>query len=372
MMLIVDDSEWSRTLAASLARRGGHAAVEVGSGEEALERFGRDRFELVLLDVLMPRMDGFETCRRMRHLPGGRDVPIVFMTGLDDPTTFGRALAAGGDDLLVKPLRAPEFEIRLRALLRTYELLRAERAAAEQAVQQRLQLEQLVAQKEALAEFLVHDLKSPLASVTLAITELLAQPLPDVCRSVLGSCMNATESASRMVMNLLDLSGTGRLPVNATSCLVSSLFGHVRDRFAARLYLRGLSVLMRAATPEIWADWDLLRRITENLIDNAVRYAPSGSEVAISVDLRDGGSVLEVVDQGPGVPAAYREQIFDRFVQLDPAASRRAGRGLGLAFCRTAVEAHGGWIGVGDGPMGGACFSAFFPGPERPGASRAC
>ena len=368
VMLIVDDSEWSRSSAVALARRCGHTAIEVGSGEEALDRFGRERFDLVLLDVLMPWMDGYETCRRMRRLPGGRDLPIVFMSGLDDNGTVGDAFAAGGDDLLVKPLRSPEFDVRLRALLRTYEILRVERSATELALRQLRQLEQLVAQKDALAEFLVHDLKSPLASVTLAITELLSQPMPEHCKQALGSCVSATETASRMVMNLLDLSGTGRLAVRPSACSVSSLFGHLRDRFAARLYVRGVSVLMRAAASEIWADWDLLRRVAENLIDNAIRYAPNGSEIEIDVDYRDGGAALAVLDQGPGVPAAYRERIFDRFVQLDPAGSSRAGRGLGLAFCRTALEAHGGWINVDDGPAGGACFTAYFPGPERPNA----
>ena len=184
MMLIVDDSEWSRAIAAALAHRSGHLTVEVGSGEEALERFGRERFDLVLLDVLMPRMDGLETCRRMRRLPGGRDIPIVLMTSLDDTGTFGKALAAGGDDILQKPLRSPDLEVRLCALLRTYAVLRTERAAAELAHRQLEQLEQLVIQKDALSEFLVHDLKSPLASVTLALTELLSRPLPDLCRSV--------------------------------------------------------------------------------------------------------------------------------------------------------------------------------------------
>ena len=365
-MLIVDDSKWSRTVAGALARRSGHLAVEVGSGEEALEQFGRARFDLVLIDVVMPWMDGFETCRRMRHLPGGRDVPIVFMTGLDELGALPDALAAGGDDLLVKPLRSPEFDVRLRAILRIYEILRVERAAAEQAIRQRQQLEQLAAQKEALAQFVVHDLKSPLASVTLAISELMEQPMPDHVRAALGACASATDSVSRMVMNLLDIAGADRLPVRPAYCLVSTLFGHLRDRFAVRLYMRGVSMLMRTVAAEIWADWDLLRRVAENLIDNAVRYAPPGTEVEIQMDARDGGVALAVLDQGPGVPAEYRERIFDRFVQLDPAASSRAGRGLGLAFCKTALEAHGGWIRVDSGPAGGARFTAFFPGEARP------
>lgn len=371
-MLIVDDSERMRTGVAALARRSGHAAVEVRSGEEALAWFGRDRFDLVLLDVVLPWMDGFETCRRLRRLPGGHDVPIVLMAGADERGAVEAAVAAGGDDVLVKPLRAPEFDARLRALLRIYEALRDERAAADEARRRLARLEQLVAQKEALSEFLVHDLKSPLASVTLALSELMVQPMAEHFRAALGACVNATEGVSRMVMNLLDLAGADRLPVCPTACQSLALFGHVRDRFTVRLYLRGVSIRMHAAAPEIWADRELLRRVAENLVDNAVRYAPAGSAVELRVDAQDGGAVLSVLDHGPGVPAEHRERIFDRFVQLDPDASGRAGRGLGLAFCRAAMVAHGGWIRVEDGATGGARFCAFFPGPEAgPGARAA-
>jgi signal transduction histidine kinase len=368
-MLIADGSEWSRTVAAALARRSGHRPVEAGSGEEAIARFGRGRFDLVLLDVALPWMDGFETCRRLRRLPGGRDVPIVIVAGDDEPGAFGQTVAAGGDDVLVRPLRSPEFDIRMRALLRFYEALRAERAAAEEASAKLAAVEQLVAQKEALAEFLVHDLKSPLASITLALSELMLQPMAAHCREALGACMNATEGVSRMVMNLLDLSGADRLPVRAAACSVPTLFGHIRDRFAVRLYMRSVSMVTHAVAAELWADRELLRRVVENLVDNAVRYAPADTEVELRVEPWDGGAVLSVLDRGPGVPPEHRERIFDRFVQLDPDAGGRAGRGLGLAFCRVALEAHGGWIRAVDAPGGGARFCAFFPGLGPEGAA---
>lgn len=359
-LLIVDDSDPAREAASRCARAGGHHVAEADSGEAALERLDRERFDAVLLDVVMPTLDGFETCRLLRARPGGDDVPVLFMTGLDERRALDGAVAAGADDVLLKPFRAAELELRVRALVRTYELLRAERAAAAVAVRQRRELEQLVAQREALAEFVVHDLKSPLASVAFTIQELLDTPVPEHCRTSLRACLGATDTASRMVMNLLDLSGA-RLDAHPRPSPVDALLEHLRDCFAVRLEVRGVALVTRAGVAAVRADRELLRRVAENLVDNALRYAPAGSEVEVAIEPEPTGAALIVIDRGPGVPAAHRERVFDRFVQLDPEASQRASRGLGLAFCRLAMDAHGGTITVDDAPGGGARFRAWFP-----------
>ena len=359
-VLIVDDSELARRFAVEHARSDGHHVVEAASGAEALACFAPDRFDVVLLDVVMPWLDGFETCRRIRAIPGGADLPIIFMTAVDDPSAIAGAASAGGDDVLVKPLRGAELTVRVRALLRTYELVRAQRAAADAAIRQREELCRLLAQRDALTEFLVHDLKSPLASAAFTLHDLLERAGDDA-RGALQSCLSATETATRMVMNLLDLS-VGRLDVHAGPCEVAALFAHLREHFAIRLEARGVALRARAAVVAVPADRELLRRVAENLIDNALRYAPGGSAVEVEVEGDGGGAILSVIDRGPGVPPAHRERVFDRFVQLDPDASYRASRGLGLAFCRVALEAHGGRIWVDDAPGGGARFRACFPG----------
>jgi len=360
-ILIADDSHASRRFAVQQALGGGHQVVEAVSGYEALDCFDPARFDVVLLDVMMPGLDGFETCRRMRARPDGTSVPIIFMTALEEQRAMDGAVAAGGDDVLVKPFRGAELNMRVRALLRTYETLRNERAATELAVRQREEVLQLTAQKDALTEFLVHDLKSPLASVAFTIHELLERVADEPYRVPLRSCLSATDTASRMVMNLLDLS-VGRLDVHAVRCEVASLVDHMRDHFAVRLEVRGVSLVTRAEIESVWADRELLRRVAENLIDNALRYAPGDSEVLVSLEAHPGGALLTVTDRGPGVPLAHRERIFDRFVQLDPLASSRASRGLGLAFCRFAMDSHHGRIWVDDAPGGGARFQALFPG----------
>lgn len=365
-MLIVDDSELSRRCAATHAEGDGHRVVEAASGAEALARFEAGHFEVVLLDVVMPLLDGFETCRRLRASPGGGDLPIIFMTAFGDQQAIDGAMAAGGDDILMKPFQGAELAVRVRALLRTYAILRDQRAAAELAVRQREELQRLAAQKDALTEFLVHDLKSPLASVAFTIHELLEHATNEHQRVALRSCLSATDTASRMAMNLLDLS-VGRLDVHPVACAVPALIEHLREHFAIRVDVRGVTLATRAQLASVWADRELLRRVAENLVDNALRYAPAGSAIDVTFEADGDGALLTVVDRGPGVPAAHRERVFDRFVQLDPQASHRASRGLGLAFCRVAMDAHHGRIWIDDAPGGGARFRAFFPGPGARG-----
>lgn len=249
-----------------------------------------------------------------------------------------------------------------------FEARRGERAANALLLRRCEELARTASQKEALTEFLVHDLKSPLTSVAITLQELLARGVPESYSVPLRSCLGATDVAGRMVMNLLDLAQARRLEVRPARCPVEPLLQHLSQHFALRLEIRAVELRTHSELDELWADRELLRRIAENLVDNALRYTGSGTAIEVGVRAEPTGALLTVTDRGPGVPIIHRERVFDRFVQLDPNASQRASRGLGLAFCRLAVDAHGGRIWVDDAPGGGARFHALFPGP----AGRAC
>lgn len=365
-VLIVDGDPRSRASAVDQARRGGHHAVEIGSPTELVGAVDLEAIDAVVIDLEQAARDGFAACAQLRGLPGGATTPIIFVTDRDDPALIDAAVAAGADDVLVRPLRANELAVRVRALRHGYARRRVEHALLVDAQREREAQARLSAQKDALTEFLVHDLKSPIASVTMALQELVL-----VCDSPLGrdaarACLATTETVGRMVMNLLDVSCGHALPVRRSACSVGALFRHLRDHFAPRLEIREVTLATRADAIELWADAELLRRVAENLVDNALRYAPPRTHVDVAVEATDGGTALVVTDRGPGVPVVHRERVFDRFVQLDPDAGRRASRGLGLAFCRLALEAHAGRIWVDEPPGGGARFCALFPDPEAP------
>jgi two-component system sensor histidine kinase/response regulator len=361
-ILVVDDSESSLAFAASSASAAGYATMRASSGEAALAAFDAEELQLVLIDVLMPGIGGIEACRRIRARPHGAEMPIVLMTGLEEPWVVEQAIEAGADDVLVKPIRRGELIVRIRALLRTYDLLRRERETRELLEWQNRQLEHLSRQKDELFGFIVHDLKSPLASVSFTLQNLLGDAASEPLRESLCSCLNATDTVTRMILNVLDVNGHYQLRAHPERLEVDELIDRLGRQFTSRLQIREVSLIGPVAPHPICADRDLLRRILENLVDNAIRYAPRGSTIEVAVRAIDGGTEVRVIDRGPGVPPEHRYRIFEPFVQLVDGGVPRTSRGLGLAFCRAATEAHGGRIWVEDAAPAGAAFCTWFPG----------
>jgi signal transduction histidine kinase len=355
-ILVVDDTSENRLLAKETLEDEGYEVVLASGGVEGIRLFSEQRPDCVLLDVRMPDIDGFGVCSKIRELPGG-DVPIVFLTALRDVDTFDRALTAGGDDFLTKPVRPTELIVRVQAALKlrrmsadlreNYELVRHQRDAL-----MRLQL-----QKERLSSFVVHDLKNPVSSMDLQAQVLLSdKDLPQRARDAAAQIRSDARSLMRLILNLLDISKSeeGKLTARIGPIDLAKLGREALETVELKAKLTNVKLVHAIEVEGLRADPDLLRRVLENLLDNAIRHTPKGGEVKLSAAIDGDAIVLEVRDSGQGVSPELRDKIFEPFVQVetDPRASTRGGRGLGLTFCRLAVEAHGGKIWVEDGNPG--------------------
>jgi len=352
-ILIVDDNEQNRDLAQATLDPEGYEIILAVNGEDALRAFERAVPDCVLLDVRMPGLDGFTVCKRIRALPGGADVPIVFLTALRDVDTFDEALLAGADDFLTKPVRPTELIVRVQAALRLRRLGAELRDHYEVIRRQRDDLIRLQLQKEMLMSFVIHDLKNPVGTMDLLAQVLMrTRTLPSDSRETAQQIRDSARHLMRLIHNLLDLSKgeEGKLVPKLSTIDLRELFDSVRDTFEAhaRAVRVTLVVIVNAAT--IVADRDLLQRVLENLLENALRHAPQGTTVQLCVEKRNGEIELRVMDRGSGIPIEMREKIFDRFVQLETSSTitSRSGRGLGLTFCKLAIEAHGGRIWIED------------------------
>ncbi|HEY3256590.1 MAG TPA: hybrid sensor histidine kinase/response regulator [Polyangiaceae bacterium] len=367
-ILVIDDHEQNRAFARAALEEEGYSVILAASGEEGIERYLEHSPDCVLLDVRMPGLDGFATCARIRELPHGAETPVVFLTAQRDLDTFDAALRAGGDDFLTKPVRPTELLLRVQASLKLRRAYISNREYVELARRQRDDLMRLQLQKERLMGFVVHDLKNPVGNIDLQAQLLVRDRLSPEAREAGAHIREEVRSLMRLLLNLLDLSKSeeGRLVPARTSVDLVGLVRDVCDALAGRARAREISLRQAVEADSVDADPDLLRRVLENLLENALRHAPSNSVVTVTA-ARVGAGLTElgVADSGEGVPPALRDAIFDRFVQVDkpdqPAS--RSGRGLGLAFCRLAIEAHGGRIWVEDAQPG-ALFLLSIPHAE--------
>ena len=171
-VLVVDDSPQNRLVATGHLEAAGYEVLNAGSGEEALEMLATEAVELVVLDVLMPGLGGFETCRRIRTTPAIADMPVLFLTALGDREATAPALEVGGDDLLPKPFHRSELLLRVRALIRQRQTTRQLEQALRVLAEQNETLRRIEQDKRKISQLIVHDLKGPIGAA-MANAQLL-------------------------------------------------------------------------------------------------------------------------------------------------------------------------------------------------------
>jgi two-component system, sensor histidine kinase and response regulator len=358
-VLVVDDDELARETLVSMLTREPVDVVEASSGAQALEVAARQPVDAILLDVMMPGMTGFETCRRLKADPRLAPIPVIFVTALDSHKDLLEGFDAGAEEFVSKPVNRTEMRARVRSMLR----MKAQYDALQEMNERLSHLSRL---REEMASFLVHDLKNPLAIISANASLCRDRTLPLLVREAAADIAEASRTMDRMVMDLLDVARSDerglapRLGEVKIGEIVEETVEAQRSISSARKIKVSIVGDVEAV---VRADRDLLRRVLANLLDNGLKYAPSGSAIEISTSIRDGVFELRQRDGGTGIAPADREKIFDRYRRVEKRGDShaRTSRGLGLAFCKLAVEAHGGRIWVEDAEPRGTIFCFTIP-----------
>lgn len=358
-ILVVDDEPLNRKLLRGwLARE--HTVVEAADGDQALAAMER-RPDAVLLDVMLPGRSGIEVLREIRRRPTDGFLPVVLLTALGDQEHRNAGLAAGADEYLSKPVDRKELALRLGALLRI-------RAQDAQIRRQLDQLRQLDAIKDDLVDLLVHDVRNPLSGLA-ALLETARERAEGRLRTDLDVAFEAATRAHDLLDDLLRIRRLeeASMPVVKEADTLGEVVRDAWAGFAAAASARGVAVeLVADADPEVELDRVLVRRAVENLVGNAIRYAPCGSAVRVEVRPSDGGVELTVTDHGPGIDRETAARLFERFgtVGSHPTAAGkpvRKGFGLGLYLVRLVASAHGGTARASTPESGGARFHLWLP-----------
>lgn len=366
LILIADDVAENRALARATLEDEGYRVALANDGLEAVAAVGREKPDCILMDIRMPKLDGVLAAKQIRLLAEGKDVAIIFVTAQRDVATFDRALAAGGDDFITKPYRPDELLVRVQTAMRLRRLAAERTELVAELKLQRDRLQRLELQKEQLVAYLVHDFKNPVNAIDLH-TQVIARNAvaPDRVRSAAEKIKDETRTLLRLITNLLDISkgdegslAPARRPVDVRDLVESAI-----DELSIRASSAGVHLHAHVGAGVMQADPDLMRRVLANLIDNAIRHSPEGADIRVSAEQHQDGIELAVSDAGGGIPTDRRDTVFERF-QSDGAERTATNRGLGLAFCKIAVEAHGGRIWVDDAAPG-AVFRIKIPSTER-------
>lgn len=360
-ILVVDDQPANLRAVSALLSRHGYEVETAGNGGEALALATTRVPDLLLLDMIMPGMDGFELLAEIKQLPELLKLPVVFLTAAQDRELLLRAFDAGAVDYVTKPFMPEELLARVNAHVG----LKLTRDRLERVARERQELVNLVA----------HDLKNPLSSVLFASDVLRNDGCkPDRVPRYLEMIHESASDALGYIRRYLE---TQAMRANerrdgAASVLLSDVVAWIVGRYELQLESRGLRLdTTRAGNDSrVAIDGLVLRQVAENLVGNAMKYAPDS---AIELSIRSGSPgfwQLLVEDRGPGIPAGRQRELFKPFVRLTEADSADGlSSGLGLSLAKQILADSGGQLWYEDREGGGARFVIELPAATDTGAA---
>jgi two-component system sensor histidine kinase/response regulator len=365
-VIVVDDTPANLQLLTGMLKERGYKVRPVPSGKLALQAAKNDPPDLILLDIMMPEMDGYEVCERLKADEKLKEISVIFISALNETMDKVKAFGVGGVDYVTKPFQFEEVNARVSAHL---ELHRQRRKLKENYEQLR-RLEEL---RDNLVHMVVHDLRNPLTGISGFLDLALAlekETLTEDGLEYLQTAKRSTTAVIDMVSAVLDVSKmeAGEMKLHLVECDLVRIAADLMSGMESLKEAREMILDAPAAPVTVVADKDLILRVIQNLLGNALKFTPSDGWIRLGIEPDENRICVRVRDNGPGVPPEYQERIFEKFGQVEARANRQKhSTGLGLTFCKLAVEAHGGSVGVESEVDKGSTFWFVLPkdGPAR-------
>jgi two-component system, sensor histidine kinase and response regulator len=363
LLLVVDDDAANRDVLSRRLNRQGHDVRTASNGSDALALMSDTAFDAVLLDIMMPDMDGYEVLRRMKADARLQHIPVIMISALSELQSVVRCIEAGAEDYLTKPFDPTLLKARIGASLEKKWGRDRETALFEQLQENYKRLEEAEKLRDDLRNMIVHDLRTPLTAVIGGV-EMLGQAgsLTEMQREMAGIAINGGKTLLGMINDLLDVEKmeAGLTRLNYSEVTAAALIAGAIAQVAVLADIGQTALVPQIAQglPAFSADESQLSRTLVNLIANAIKLTPAGT-VTITAQTAGENIRFAVRDSGRGIPPEAFERIFEKFGQVE--SHNRIGTGLGLTFCKLAVEAHGGHIEVESTPDVGSTFSFTIP-----------
>ena len=366
MILIVDDAPENIISLKKVLEVNGFEVDTASSGEEALKKILKNSYVLIILDVQMPEMDGFEVAEAISGYSKAKETAIIFLSAaIANVNLITRGYSSGGLDYISKPVDMNILLLKVKTFYRIYEQSRALNEMQTKLLEEIEFRKEAERKKDEFISIASHELKTPMTSIKGYI-QLLERSLDkedlETTRVRLHKVQNQVEKLNLLVADLLDISKieSGKLKFNKKYFSFDKILDHIVE-------------IMEQANPQvkfikkgqintkIFGDEMLIEQVIINFITNAIKYAPDSDEVHFTSELRGDEIYFSVKDFGIGMAKEHQQQIFDKFYRVEETSERFQGLGIGLYICQEIIERHEGKIGVNSEPDEGSEFYFTIP-----------
>lgn len=367
-VLVVDDNPTNLQVLLESLRQTGFKILVARSGESAIQQAEYGKPDVILLDVMMPGMDGFETCRRLKTREALKDVPVIFMTALTETSDKIKGFQAGGVDYITKPLHHEEVLARVATHLT---MRRMQQQLQEQHLllqEKHAQLQAINASKDKFFSIISHDLRSPLSAVLTGLrmlTDSKNDLSGDEQQEIIHDARDTTERLYALLENLLAWARIQRgvMELTPRPLDMRPLLEQNARLFAANAAQKRIAIRQTVTEPIlIYADRAMVDAVIRNLLSNALKFTEAQGTITISASQRDAAVEVAIADTGVGMSAETLAKLFRLDVRYDqPGTAGEKGTGLGLNVCKEFVEKNNGTISVESVPGTGTMFCLRFP-----------
>lgn len=361
-ILIVDDVMSNVLLLKVLLTNEKFAIATASNGRQALEQVEKENPDLVLLDVMMPDMSGFEVAQHLKSNPNTADIPIIFLTALNSTADIVRGFQVGANDFISKPFNKEELIIRV-----THQISLV--AAKRLILSKTEELQRTIAGRDKLYSVIAHDLRSPMGSIKMVLNMLIlnlpSEKIGAEMYELLTMANQTTEDVFSLLDNLLKWtkSQIGKLNVVYQDVDLVEVTDGVIEIFSMVASLKKIRI--REMKPEkmmVNADIDMLKTVVRNLLSNAIKFSKENSEVLVKMEEVDGMAVVSVQDYGCGISEEGQKKLLHTDTHFSTfGTNNEEGSGLGLLLCKDFVVKNGGklWFTSKEGE--GSIFSFSIP-----------
>jgi two-component system sensor histidine kinase/response regulator len=354
LIFIAEDEPVNLQVLYNILKKGDYRMAAAGNGKKALAMIPESQPDLILLDIMMPGMDGFEVCEHLKKIPETKDIPVIFLTARVETPDVIKGFDVGAVDYVTKPFKGAELLSRIKTHL---ELKFA-----------RESLKELNATKDKLFSIIAHDLRNPL-QVLMFSADLLSKHYEDFDedkkKEFIDKIFTGTNQISDLLENLLEWarSQRGIIESHVEKIYISTLAEENVSLFKEIAKKKEIRLFSEVDTSYFAiADRNMIRIVIRNLVSNAIKFTFRGGEVKISASASQNSVQIDVTDTGVGIAPEDIHRLFKIDKQkITPGTAKEKGSGLGLILCKEFVEKNNGTIDVVSTPGKGTCFSVTLP-----------